>query len=98
VRIHPDDARARGIETGQSILIFNSQGGFTAEANISEEVRPGVLDTPRWDRHSAHPYHRSEEMNEAPAVDAPAVIAGGETTEVFDSVEASLDAVTMFVD
>ena len=45
VQIHPDDARARSIETGQSILVFNSRGGFTAEANISEMVRPGVLGT-----------------------------------------------------
>lgn len=45
VQIHPGDARARGIEPGQSILVFNSRGGFTAKANISEDVRPGVLGT-----------------------------------------------------
>lgn len=45
VQIHPTDARVREIESGQSIRIFNSRGAFTAEANISELVRPGVLGT-----------------------------------------------------
>lgn len=45
VHIHPVDASARGIESGQAIRIFNSRGAFTAVANVSEEVRPGVLGT-----------------------------------------------------
>ncbi|BCH67464.1 hypothetical protein RvVAT039_pl02970 (plasmid) [Agrobacterium vitis] len=45
VQIHPTDAGIREIKSGQLIRIFNSRGAFTAEANISEEVRPGVLGT-----------------------------------------------------
>jgi anaerobic selenocysteine-containing dehydrogenase len=45
VRIHPDDADARGIRSGQMIRVSNERGWCRLVAELSEEVRPGVLAT-----------------------------------------------------
>jgi len=44
--IHPDDAALRSIASGQRVEIFNDRGGFTAEAIITDRVRPGVVSAP----------------------------------------------------
>lgn len=41
--IHPDDARARGIESGQMVMTFNDRGSFVAKAQVSDAARPGVV-------------------------------------------------------
>jgi len=41
VLIHPDDASARGIETGDVVELFNDRGRCLAGARISDEVRAG---------------------------------------------------------
>jgi anaerobic selenocysteine-containing dehydrogenase len=46
LEIHAEDARARAIESGQRVSIFNDRGRFTAEAVISDRVRPGVVSAP----------------------------------------------------
>ena len=46
LEIHADDARARGIESGVKVSIFNDRGAFTAEAVITDRVRPGVVSAP----------------------------------------------------
>ena len=46
VMIHPSDARARGIAEGEWIEVFNDRGRFQAEAQVSDEVRPGVVVSP----------------------------------------------------
>jgi anaerobic selenocysteine-containing dehydrogenase len=46
LEIHPDDAQRRGIAGGQRVTIFNDRGAFTAEAVVSEKVRPGVVSAP----------------------------------------------------
>ena len=46
LEIHVDDADARGIEPGVKVSIFNDRGTFTAEAVISDRVRPGVVSAP----------------------------------------------------
>jgi len=46
VMIHPSDARARGISEGEWIEVFNDRGRFQAEAQVSDEVRPGVIVSP----------------------------------------------------
>ncbi|MEA2569857.1 MAG: hypothetical protein QOI24_1858 [Acidobacteriota bacterium] len=46
LEIHADDARLRSIESGQRVSIFNDRGRFTAEAVISDRVRPGVVSAP----------------------------------------------------
>jgi len=55
LEIHSDDATSRGIESGMKVSIFNDRGAFTAEAVISDRVRPGVVSAPSvwWARLTA---------------------------------------------
>jgi anaerobic selenocysteine-containing dehydrogenase len=46
LEIHADDALLRGIEAGQRVTIFNDRGAFSAEAVITDKVRPGVVAAP----------------------------------------------------
>ena len=46
VMIHPTDARARGIAEGERVEVFNDRGRFQADAQVSDEVRPGVIVSP----------------------------------------------------
>lgn len=50
VRIHPDDASARGIADGDVVRLFNDRGACLAGAVVSSDVRPGVvqLSTGAW--------------------------------------------------
>jgi anaerobic selenocysteine-containing dehydrogenase len=43
VRIHPDDASARGLETGHEARVFNDRGAFVACVEVTDRVRPGVV-------------------------------------------------------
>ena len=43
VLIHPADARARGIEDGDLVRLFNDRGACLAGAVVTERVRPKVL-------------------------------------------------------
>jgi anaerobic selenocysteine-containing dehydrogenase len=44
--IHPDDARARGIATGDRVRVFNDRGSYTLKAAVSDRARPGVVVAP----------------------------------------------------
>src|SRR5437762_6586173 len=46
LEIHSDDAAPRGIASGQRVTIYNDRGAFTAEAVVSDRVRPGVVSAP----------------------------------------------------
>jgi len=46
LEIHADDATSRGIIDGVRVSIFNDRGAFTAEAVITDRVRPGVVSAP----------------------------------------------------
>lgn len=46
LEIHADDAQPRGINAGEKVTIFNDRGSFTAEAVITDRVRPGVVVAP----------------------------------------------------
>jgi len=46
LEIHADDAAARGIAAGSRVSIFNDRGAFSAEAVITDRVRPGVVSAP----------------------------------------------------
>jgi anaerobic selenocysteine-containing dehydrogenase len=46
LEIHADDARARNIVEGARVSIYNDRGAFTAEAVITDRVRPGVVSAP----------------------------------------------------
>jgi anaerobic selenocysteine-containing dehydrogenase len=43
VTIHPGDARARGINPGQQVRVFNDRGAFLARAHVSDAARPGLV-------------------------------------------------------
>jgi anaerobic selenocysteine-containing dehydrogenase len=44
--IHPDDARPRGIASGDVVRIYNDRGSFTATARVSDRARTGVVVAP----------------------------------------------------
>ena len=46
LEIHAEDATKRGIAAGARVSIFNDRGAFTAEAVITDRVRPGVVSAP----------------------------------------------------
>jgi biotin/methionine sulfoxide reductase len=50
VRIHPQDAAARGISDGDIVRLYNERGACLAGAVLSDALRPGVaqLSTGAW--------------------------------------------------
>ncbi|HET7712318.1 MAG TPA: molybdopterin oxidoreductase family protein [Thermoanaerobaculia bacterium] len=52
LEIHPADATSRQISGGESVTIFNDRGAFSAEAVVTDRVRPGVVSAPSvwWGR------------------------------------------------
>jgi anaerobic selenocysteine-containing dehydrogenase len=54
IRIHPEDAAPRRIETGDEVRVFNDRGLFIAVAEITDRVRKGVVASTKgmWPRHS----------------------------------------------
>jgi anaerobic selenocysteine-containing dehydrogenase len=55
LRIHPLDAVSRGIQNGQMVRISNERGECRLVADVTEDVRPGVLATTTvwWPKHSS---------------------------------------------
>ncbi len=45
LRIHPDDAQTRHIRSGQRVRISNERGECELVADVTEDVRPGMLAT-----------------------------------------------------
>jgi anaerobic selenocysteine-containing dehydrogenase len=43
LEIHPRDAAARGIASGQLVRVFNDRGDYHCRAEVSERARPGVV-------------------------------------------------------
>lgn len=43
VLIHPEDARARNIADGDGVRVFNDRGEFEGDAQVTGDVRPGVV-------------------------------------------------------
>jgi anaerobic selenocysteine-containing dehydrogenase len=41
--IHTKDAAARGIESGDTVRVFNDRGSLTAEARVGDKAREGVV-------------------------------------------------------
>jgi biotin/methionine sulfoxide reductase len=50
IRLHPADAAARGVRSGDVVRVFNDRGSCLAGAVVSHSVRPGVvqLSTGAW--------------------------------------------------
>jgi anaerobic selenocysteine-containing dehydrogenase len=47
LEMHPDDASARGFKTGMTVKIFNELGEVFLPLKVTDEVRPGVLWSPK---------------------------------------------------
>jgi anaerobic selenocysteine-containing dehydrogenase len=43
VKLHPEDAAARDLHTGDDARVYNDRGAFYAEIEVTEGVRPGVV-------------------------------------------------------
>ena len=43
VEIHPDDAAARGLQSGATVRVFNGRGSTLCRADVSTRARPGVV-------------------------------------------------------
>jgi anaerobic selenocysteine-containing dehydrogenase len=52
--MHPADAEARGIRTGDRVRVFNDRGSYTLKARVNGKPRPGVVVAPSvwWKKHS----------------------------------------------
>ena len=52
LRIHPEDATVRGLETGHEARVFNGRGAFVARVEVTDRVRRGVVASTkgRWPR------------------------------------------------
>ncbi len=52
LKMHPDDARPRGIEDADPVRVFNTLGEVWCEVTITPEVRTGVVSLPKglWAR------------------------------------------------
>lgn len=46
VRLHPDDAHARGIADGDIVRLFNGRGACLAAARVDDGIRRGVVQLP----------------------------------------------------
>lgn len=67
LEIHADDAVARDIASGDRVAIYNDRGKFTAEAVITDRVRPGVVSAPSiwWPKLTADRANANHTTSEA---------------------------------
>ena len=54
IEMHPADAAARAISSGDEVRVFNAFGEVKASVRITEDLRPGVVFLPKgiWSRHT----------------------------------------------
>jgi anaerobic selenocysteine-containing dehydrogenase len=50
--LHQEDARPRGVRTGDRVQVFNDRGSCMLVAHVNRTVRPGVVWAPsvRWNK------------------------------------------------
>ncbi len=53
IELHPEDAAARGLATGDEARVFNARGAFVAAVEVSDRVRAGVIASTKghWLKH-----------------------------------------------
>ena len=53
LEMHPDDARERGLLTGDAVVVENGRGWCALRLRVTDAVRPGVVATPKgyWSKH-----------------------------------------------
>jgi anaerobic selenocysteine-containing dehydrogenase len=53
-RMHPEDARARGLANGERVRIFNERGEVRCRLALGEDLRPGVVELAKglWSHHT----------------------------------------------
>jgi anaerobic selenocysteine-containing dehydrogenase len=44
--LHPDDALARGIGNGETVIVFNDRGRLVCKAKVTTDVMPGLVAIP----------------------------------------------------
>jgi anaerobic selenocysteine-containing dehydrogenase len=47
MRMHPEDARARGIDNGDSVRVFNDLGEVHCLVTLTDEIRAGTVSLPK---------------------------------------------------
>jgi anaerobic selenocysteine-containing dehydrogenase len=54
--VHPQDAAARRIASGDRVRVYNDLGEVVCEARVTDHLRPGVVALPKgaWSRSSAN--------------------------------------------
>jgi anaerobic selenocysteine-containing dehydrogenase len=52
IEIHPEDAAARGIRSGDTVIVANGRGWCRLQAIVTDGIRPGVVAAPkgRWSK------------------------------------------------
>jgi anaerobic selenocysteine-containing dehydrogenase len=67
LEIHAYDAAERGITAGDRVSIYNDRGTFTAEAVVTDRVRPGVVAAPSiwWPKLTAERSNANHTTSEA---------------------------------
>ncbi len=68
LQIHPDDAAARGIADGARLRIHNDRGEFHARAEVTGDVRRGVVVSPSvwWQKFSGDGNNANAVTSSAP--------------------------------
>ena len=56
LEMHPDDARARGVENEDAVRIFNERGQMECEVSVTDAVRRGTVTAPKglWRQDTAN--------------------------------------------
>jgi anaerobic selenocysteine-containing dehydrogenase len=89
IRLHPEDAAARGLATGDACRVFNDRGACKLAVRVTEDVRPGVCvaDSVWWPR--LHAGHRN--VNHLISQDQTDLGGGARFQDCLVQVEAARD-------
>jgi anaerobic selenocysteine-containing dehydrogenase len=72
--MHVDDAQARGLDTGDTIRIFNALGEVQCTVTVGDAIAPGTVSLAKglWRRHTLN-----GSTSNALVADSPTDLAGG---------------------